>query len=253
MIKFTAIIVTYNEESHLDECLSALNFCQEKIVIDLGSSDKSVEIAKKNNCKVIFHERVEIVEQIREWAIQQANNQWIVFMDPDEIFPKESLLEIINMIEKDKVGGVTFERTNFFLGRPIKHGRWFGKSGYPRVINKNSVILSGSVHDGLKRKREYKYKKSKSVIKHYWIDNLEQFYEKHNRYLKFEGESRYKRGLRFSSFKMFKSLSVNFVMWFFVNHGFLDTKNGWLLIKLAIWYEKQAWLSLKKYQEDIIK
>jgi glycosyltransferase involved in cell wall biosynthesis len=249
MMHYTAIVVTYNEAAHLPECLAALDFCEEKIVIDLGSTDTSREIAQVFGCRVIEHERVDIVEQIRAWAISQARNDWIVFMDPDEIFPRSSLDFVERALGEKGVGGITFERLNYFIGQPIRHGRWYGKTGFPRIFHKDSVILSASVHDGLKRKKEYIYKKVPGVIKHYWIDSLEQFYEKHTRYLKFEGESRYKRGQRFSTFAMYKSLGVNFIMWYIVNHGFMDTVTGWQLITLALWYEKNAWISLKEYQQ----
>ncbi|MFA5109380.1 MAG: glycosyltransferase family 2 protein [Patescibacteria group bacterium] len=252
MTKLTALVVTFNEEKHLDECLSALDFCQEKIVIDLGSTDNSVAIASRHNFRVITHPWTEIVEPLRSWAIAQASHDWIVFMDPDEIFPVASRSEVVETIAAGLFGGLTLERVNYFIGRPIKHGRWFGHAGFPRVFNKNSVILSGSIHDGLKRKKEYRYRKISGVIKHYWVDSLNQFYEKHNRYLKHEGASRYNRGERFSRFGMYRGLTINFIRWYLLNHGFLDRKDGWQLIKLALWYEKNAWLSLKKYQEDLI-
>jgi len=248
MTKFTAIVVTYNEASHLNECLAALDFCEEKIVIDLGSTDKSKEIATSLGFQIISHKRVEIVEQIRAWAISQAHNDWIVFMDPDEIFPKEAIPEINASINRGNIWGFAFPRINYFLGVPVKHGRWYGKSCFPRIFHKDSIQLSTSVHDGLKRRPECKYKKMGQTIKHYWIDSMEQFYEKHLRYIKFEGESRFKRGIRYSLFKMYKNLAINFIAWHLINHGFLDKKNGWKLTKLALWYEKNAWLSLRDYE-----
>lgn len=250
-MSFTSIVVTYNEAAHLDECLSALSFCSEKIVIDLGSTDKSRDIALAHGCRVIMHPRVDIVEQIRAWAIAQATHEWIVFMDPDEIFPVTSIPLMQQAITEDHVGGITFSRLNYFLGRPIMHGRWYGKTGFPRVFQKESVSLSSSVHDGLKRKKTYVYVKLPGVIKHYWIDSLPQFYEKHDRYLKHEGESRYKRGQRFSYMRMYLNLVLNFFSWYILNHGFLDTVHGWRLLKLALWYERSAWMSLKKYQDGL--
>lgn len=276
MIKFTAIVVVYNEDIHLDECLEALSFCDEKIIVDLGSTDKSIEIALKNNFRIIHHDRVEIVEEIRGWAIEQAKNDWVVFVDPDEIFPKNSLSIILNLIKKEysykislskikdfflyffekdykwvkMIGGFSFPFQNYFIDKPVKHGRWKNNAGVLRVFNKKSVITSGFVHRGLGRKREFENIKIKKYIKHYWVNSMDHFYEKHNRYLKYEGESRYSAGLRFSKFCMYKSLVFVFVKNYIYKLGFLDGKNGLVLIKLAMWYEKEAWLSLKLYQQN---
>lgn len=247
----TSIVVTFNEARHLGECLDALDFCQEKILIDLYSTDDSVVIARKHGCRIIQHKKVEIVEEIREWATQQASNDWVIFIDPDEIFPKEFIDEICKKINDKKIGGVSFKRINYFIGEPVRHGLWYGKTRFIRFFNKKAVNFNDLVHDGMRTKKEFRFIKSDFTIKHYWIDSLEQFYEKHNRYLKHEGKSRYERGERFSISKLYLYQILNFLKWFIIQHGFLDVKNGWKLIKLAIWYDYSSWIMLKKYQEQI--
>lgn len=250
-VKFSSITITCNEADHLDECLKALDFCAEKIVIDLGSSDNSVKIARRHNAKVFYHKKEEIVEKIREYALSLPKNDWVVFMDPDEIFPVEAVKEIKKAIAEDeKIGRIAIKLRNYFLNHPVKFGRWKEYFHNAKVFRKQALQFSGFVHRGIILSRDYKdYYLKKGIIKHYWVDTMEEFYEKHSRYLKHEGESRFMNNWRFSRIKMRFSLFKKFIKWHIKDLGFLDRENGWLLLKLALWYEKNAWLSLKDYQK----
>ena len=73
-IQFTGIVVTYNEDKYLNECLKYLSFCEQLIVMDLGSTDHSVEIAKTYGAIIVQHERVPIVEQVRTKALEYSND-----------------------------------------------------------------------------------------------------------------------------------------------------------------------------------
>jgi len=249
-IKFSSITVTYNDALHLDECLKALNFCDEKIVIDLGSDDDSIEIAKKNGARMFYHKRVDVVEQIREYAVSLASNDWIVFIDPDEIFPTSSIDKIIKTINSNpSVRSVAFRRRNYFLGSPIKYGRWHDKVYYIRVFHKEAMTFSKFVHRGMERKKEFRKINLKDyIMKHYWVDSMKEFYRRQVRYLKHEGESRHKNNKRFSLIGMYIALIKMFLDSYIKQLGFLDRKNGWKLVRLALWYEKNSWISLKQYQ-----
>lgn len=250
MIKFTSIVVTYNEERRLRECLEALDFCDEKIVVDLGSKDHCKKIAKAMGCRVLEHKRVPIVEQIREWAVQEAKNDWIIFIDPDEVFPKEALQDIQSIIEQNStLGEIRIPKINYFQGKEIKYGYWGGRAAFLSIFKKEAAVFSQKVHQRIKVKDEYKFKLfDRYFIKHYWIDSEEQFYEKHLRYLNYEGENRYSTGKRFSVYNMTKDLFYKFILYYIIRKGFLDGILGIKLLKLSIWYEYNAWINLKKYQ-----
>ncbi len=249
-MRFTSIVVTYNEERRLKECLKALDFCDEKIVVDLASKDRCKEIAKSMGCKVLDHKRVDVVEQVREWTVQQASNDWIIFIDPDEVFPKEAIQEIERSILNDaKLGEIRIPKVNHFQGQEIKYGYWGGKAAFLSIFKKEAAVFSQKVHQRIKVKEGYNYKLlNQYSIKHYWIDSTEQFYKKHLRYVKYEGENRYSLGMRFSYFGMIKDLLYKFILHYVILKGFLDGLLGLKLLKLSMWYEYNAWKSLKKYQ-----
>jgi glycosyltransferase involved in cell wall biosynthesis len=253
-IKFSLTMLTYNDAAHLDESLKSLSFCEEKIVVDMGSSDDSVKIAKKNKAKVFYHKRVDTAALLREYAANLSKNDWLVIFDPDEIFPNKAIKKITAIINSTpNVGIITLQRLNYFFGTPVKYGRWgLSRAACPAIVNKKRVNFRKLVHKETQLRDGFQeIRLTDCMTKHYWVDSMEQFYEKHTRYLKLEGKGRYKTGKRFSYLKMYFNLLKFFLLYYLRWYGFLDKKNGWTLMKLALWYEKNAWLSLKKYQEAL--
>ena len=170
--------------------------------------------------------------------------------DPDEIFPDSEIERIDNLIDSEDVGGITVKIENYFLGDKVKFGRWAPYLHDARVIRKNAIILPDNVHDGINFKPGYKtieYKQA--IIKHYWIDSIEQFYKKHNRYLQFEGERRYKNGERFSTSKSATTLLKNFFL-YGIRMGGIFEKNGPTLTFLALWYDYNSFQALRRYQSQ---
>lgn len=80
MVDFSAIVVTFNEVKHLDDCLSSLSLCVELIVYDMGSTDGSLEIAQSYANDVRHIERVDIVEKIWKKIVGEAKNDWIILL-----------------------------------------------------------------------------------------------------------------------------------------------------------------------------
>ena len=98
-VPFTAFVVTFNERRHLHECLDSVASCDQRIVVDLGSTDGSLKIAARSGAEIIHRKRVPIVEQVRKEAILYARNDWIIFLDPDEVFPTASIPDLLSNIE----------------------------------------------------------------------------------------------------------------------------------------------------------
>ena len=204
MTKFTGLVVTCNEANRLGACLDSLAFCNEIIVVDLESEDESAAIAVKHGAKVIQHARVPIVEKVLTKALAHVKNQWVVLLDPDEIFPAGRIGEIEKiLLECPDVGIIGVPRRNYFKGKPLFTTPWGMCNPLNRIINKDRVEVRPIVHHSIIVKEGYKaitleYRGEESVIQHYWIDSITQMLEKHYRYLKLEGESRYMRGERFT-------------------------------------------------------
>jgi len=89
-MKISTLVVTYNDEKHLEECLDPLRRFAELVVVDLGSSDRSVEIAQRLGIKVIRKPWVPIGEMILPTMIPTMKHDWVLRVDPDEVFSLRS-------------------------------------------------------------------------------------------------------------------------------------------------------------------
>jgi len=158
MIDATAIILTKNEEKNIVDCLSSLKgFVKRCVVVDCGSVDKTVELAKQYDADVYFHEFEYYARQFN-WALANVDitTEWVVRIDADESFPPELCGEIEKVIDKTKgsdVNGITIQAELFFLGRLMKHGNktkrktMLFKKAYGRIEDRrrdaHSVLSEG--------------------------------------------------------------------------------------------------------------
>jgi glycosyltransferase involved in cell wall biosynthesis len=122
MTKITAIIPTLNEEIHIEKAIKCLDFADEIIVIDSFSTDKTLELAKKYDVRIIMREFDDFSSQ-KNFAIDQAKNKWIYILDADERVTPEVQKEILEAVKNPKeFVGFYVRRNFFFYGK--KHKIW---------------------------------------------------------------------------------------------------------------------------------
>lgn len=182
MIDATAIIMTKNEEKNIVDCLQSMkDFAKRCVVIDCGSTDNTVALAKENGADVYFHEFEYYAKQFN-WGIDNCDiaTEWIIRLDADERFPEKLCKEIENIIEKNKdgeVNGITIEADFFFLGRCMKHGprnkrkMMLFKKEFGRIEDRrrdaHSVISQGVSISTKNRFLHYDFKDLDNYIKRY--------------------------------------------------------------------------------------
>jgi len=190
-VKLTGIVAVYNEATKLRRCLSSLKFCDQIILVDMNSTDTSPVIAREFTQHIIQHERVDIVEIIRKWVLQFAENDWVVLIDPDEVVPAclaERLIEIAR--NESSAGLVRAPWQFYFAGKQLTTTVW-GRtdSRKPVLIHKDRVQVEPYVHRGYRLLPGYIEisipRTSGNAIEHYWVDNYRQWFEKHKKYLSY--------------------------------------------------------------------
>jgi glycosyltransferase involved in cell wall biosynthesis len=123
MNKLSGIIIARNEEAMIGEALDSLAFCDEIIVVDNGSTDKTKEIAETKNAKA-FSIKTNDFSELRNFGLRKAENDWVLYLDADERIDDELKGSIKNII-----GGET-EYAAFFLKRK---NFYFGKHEWPKI------------------------------------------------------------------------------------------------------------------------
>ena len=142
----SAVIITHNEEDNISRCLSSLTGFDEIIVVDSGSEDKTIEIAKKHGAKVIHQEWLGFGPQ-KKFAVTQAKNNWIFSIDADEYLSDDSRSSILNVDLTNLKTAYALNRRSFFLGKEVKHSGW-NPDWVIRLFNRsNANFTDDLVHE----------------------------------------------------------------------------------------------------------
>ncbi|MCD4753556.1 MAG: glycosyltransferase [Anaerolineaceae bacterium] len=188
-MKISAIVIVFNEEKYLERCLEQLVVCDQLIVVDLGSDDRSPEIAKQFATDYITHQWEPVVEYVLPDILEYVVNDWVIWADPDEIFSEQLLKEIGDITSKTnnfaKIG-IPFQY--YFLAKPLKKSVWGGTRYFDKkIFNVHRVHLFKNMDKAIEVCEPYTIGKIEwtetNVVKHYWVDSYSELFQKHHRYL----------------------------------------------------------------------
>lgn len=142
----TAIIITKNEESMIEHCLETLSWCNEIIVIDDTSTDKTAAIAENFGAKVISFSHPSFGRK-RQEALKRAKSEWIIYIDADERVTPKLAKEIQVNIETHSADVFALHRDNIFYGKKLAYGGW-QQDILERIFHKASIQgWSGDIHE----------------------------------------------------------------------------------------------------------
>lgn len=179
----TAVILTKNEENMIIDCVESVLFCDQILIIDDESSDKTVQIVKSmNNPKV--HIRVHPVEndfsKQRNYAMAEAKGDWLLFVDADERVTQELQEEITKSISQNSdISGFYIKRSDFVLGKKLEYGE-VGNIKLLRLMRKGTGKWKGKVHEVFKTSG--KTELLTNALVHYPHKNISSFLIKLNKY-----------------------------------------------------------------------
>ncbi|MBI2611395.1 glycosyltransferase family 2 protein [Candidatus Gottesmanbacteria bacterium] len=165
--KITAIILTLNEEKNIADCLKSVKWVDEIVVVDSGSTDKTIEIAKEYTDKIYYHKFESDFSKQRNFAITKAKGEWILFLDADETLPKgseEKIKELIantpsrspclpagrhsGHLEGETIEGFWFPRRNYInKARYLKHGLFYPDWQLRLLRYTKGLQFIGSIHE----------------------------------------------------------------------------------------------------------
>lgn len=125
MLPLSVVIITYNEESNIRNCITSVyDLADEIIVLDSGSTDNTVQIAKALGARVEKHEFDGHIQQ-KNRAKNLAKNEWVLSLDADERLSPQLSVSIQNALSNPNAEGYCMNRLNHFAGRPIKTCGWY--------------------------------------------------------------------------------------------------------------------------------
>ena len=143
MPRLSAIIITKNEAANIGECLDSLAFCDERIVVDSGSTDGTLEIAKNKGARVVLHDWKGYGPQ-KNHALSLAQGDWVLSIDADERVTSELAQAINKAIDAGEVDGYEMARRSTFCGREMRHSGWF-PDWVLRLFRRNKARFSDDI------------------------------------------------------------------------------------------------------------
>ena len=220
----SAVVLTKNEEENIKDCLAGLKWCDEIIVIDDNSSDKTVEIAKKEKARVYRRELAENFAEQRNFGLEKAKYDWIFFVDADERVSRDLAKEICETIKNPRWTGYFFKRIDYFLGNWQRHGE-IGRVRILRLGRRGAGKWRREVDE--KWIIEGKTKTLKNPLLHFSHKNITDFLESINERSTLNAKVFYQEGKRVNFFEWLK-IPGKFLLNFIFRLGFLDGTPGFV-------------------------
>lgn len=231
-LPLSALIITYNEQNHIQEVLEDIDFADEILVVDSYSTDKTVDLVHAfPNAKLIQHAFVDYSSQ-RNFAIQCAQNPWILFIDADERFTNELKDEVIETIQQPEAASAyLFYRIFMFEDTKINFSGWQTDKIF-RLFQKDKAeyVTERLVHEKLKVKG--KIGKLKHKLIHFSYTDYESYKSKMVSYGKLKAKEEFSKGLRPNFYHFYLHPAYKFLYQFIIRLGFLDGKKGAIICYL---------------------
>ena len=248
-MKLSAAIMTFNEERNLERTLKALaDICDEIVIVDSGSTDKTKEIAEKYEARFIYQPWLGYGKQ-RNAAIDNCSGKWILAVDADEELSPEleqKITEIINGNEDKKVYEIN--RLSVCFGKKIKHGGW-GTSYAVRLFLKTAGRFNdNTVHESFVTQEEI-FKIKENIYHHSYL-TLEDYFSKFNRYTTEGALEYYKKGKKASIGQVVFNPMYKFIRMYIIRLGFLDGIEGFLLASTSSMYSMVKYFKLREIYKN---
>ncbi len=223
----TAVVLTKNEERNIVDCLDTLKWCDEIIVIDDSSEDNTAELAKREKVRVYEKSLDDNFSNQRNFALDKANGDWVLFVDADERVTDGLRYEIQTMISDplNIYNGFELKRTDIIWGKHLGHGETANVS-FLRLAKKDAGRWQGLVHERWNIKG--KIGKLNNPLQHFPHPTIAEFLKEINLYTDIRSKELYEKKVRASFFSVIAYPKAKFILNFFIRRGFQDGLEGFI-------------------------
>jgi glycosyltransferase involved in cell wall biosynthesis len=248
-LPISVTIITLNEEARIGDAIrSVLSFASEVVVVDSESVDRTIEIAKSLGAQT-FIRRFDGFGQQKNFAHQQATQEWVLSLDADERVSSDLALELsetLQSVSSSEYYGFSIPRKTWYLNRWIKHGGWYPDRHVRLARRKKSRWSEPSLHEALVV--EGKVCRLQQPIEHYSFPNQNFHVMKNLSYARLAKHDLSKRRKTAHWFDFTARPFYRFIDGYFFKRGFLDGMPGFLIafhsayalfLRYAYLYEEQ--------------
>jgi glycosyltransferase involved in cell wall biosynthesis len=234
MVPVSVYVLTYNNKRTLQRCLESLRWADELVVVDSCSDDGSFELAKEFTDEVYQRKWGGHREQY-QYAANLTKNEWVMFVDADEVVPPELVDEIQRELEGNhgQWDGYICHRRTFYLGRWIEYGGWYPDYEI-RLYRRDKGKWVGDLH--AKVGVEGKVKQLNGRYLHYTYRDISDQIQTIDRYSRTAAEDMMRSGEQFSLFRLLLRPPFRFLKEYIFKAGFRDGLPGLIIAVSTVFY-----------------
>lgn len=247
MPRLSAIVIARNEARNIAACLESVAFCDERIVVDGGSSDDTVNVARSAGAQVVERAFDGFGPQ-KNFALSLANGDWVLSIDADERVGAALRDEILRVVAGGDKAGYEMPRLSTFCGREMRHSGW-----YPDYVLRLFRKSSGAFSNDLVHERvvcDGPVGRLSAPLLHHPVHRIEDALSRMDRYSTAGAEMLVASGRKVSFFTGIVRGFWSFFRTYILRAGFLDGREGFLLAVAnaeGTYYRyMKAWLAGRK-------
>ena len=249
----SAVIITFNEEKNIERCLASLSgVADEIVVVDSYSTDRTKAICLRYGVRFIEHKFVGHIQQ-KNWAKEQALNQFVLSLDADEALDETLRQSILDIKSNPLKQGYYLNRFTNYCGYWVKHcgwypdrklrlwdsskGKWGGMNPHDRFMLDAGDSQAGYL---------------KGNILHYSYYSIEEHYKQANKFSTIAAQSYFAQGRRTNRFLILLKPVARFIRSYFLKLGFLDGKYGYIICRIQSYEVKLKYQKLYALQLGVM-
>lgn len=225
------VIISLNEEVNIERCIRSVPWAADVVVLDSGSQDRTVEIAKSLGARV-FSEPWRGYRDQKARAAELAAHDWVLSLDADEALSPESSAEVqalfgdLNGSEASRADGFEFPRLSYHMERWIRHGGWY-PDWQLRLFHRGRASWgAGHVHE---RVVAQNVRRLRAPILHWPFADLTEQVRTNNTYSSLGARDLFDRGRKFRLHLLVLKPLSKFVETYILKKGFLDGLPGFII------------------------
>ena len=224
------LINTLNEFHNLRACVESVKWADEILVVDMESTDGTVELATELGCKVLTHPRMGLVEPARQFGALQTSNEWVLILDADETVSEETSQRLREIALAENVSGVRIPRKNHWKGRFLRCCGWYPDTQL-RFIRKGHSQFSKIIHHQpeVNGKVITLPSDGNCFLIHKAVTSWSARLEKLARYGRFSADALTQKGRRIGAKGIFVRAVSTFLVNYLLKGGFLNGQLGLFL------------------------
>jgi glycosyltransferase involved in cell wall biosynthesis len=246
----SVVIITYNEEAHISNCIESVKpVADEIIVVDSFSTDKTVELARAAGAIVKQSAWPGYIEQ-KNLALEFATHNYVLSLDADEMLDATLLAAIIDAKKSFGHKAYLMNRCTNYCGKFIRHGQWYPDRKL-RLFDKRVASWGGlNPHDKIMLSEPYPVKHLPGDILHYSFDSIEEHVSQGNRFSTIAAQSLFERGRKSSWINILANPLWTFIHGYIVRLGLLDGAAGFIISIISAHHTFLKYIKLHQLRQS---